>query len=421
MGVRITDLMDSYHDEIVLIPETDLPTTQRTMELTMSKINQNTTKVKRFPKGLIIAAILILIFSITAGAVSYTVWDVAKNDLGITEKLPEYTEFGNETVLPKSTTQETLEIVASATEDTNLETPSYHPYEIPDVPLKDHLVENAEIKLVSTFCSGYDATVYFEVSPVSPEMAEKTKDENQGLDEFAFWEPACFTEFESNECPSYGATLVEYNEATQSALVRIDVFGEHLKDVEEIAFGISWYSQTGNESELQYYGAIEFPLTQADGLFATLDTPITNQFIDHAAGIIESVEVWAGNIIIHCSVTPTNDLCGILGENAIQTICDSYMSYWGNFDPTYQYSELDSQVYYGRSWEVTLNDYLRSAYLTLDDNTTIQISNETNNWLPVAESNVNTGAVGVSIELLSPIDLSHVVGITINDNYYKLQ
>lgn len=68
MGVKITDLMDTYHDTIVPLPETDLPTTQRTMDLTMSKINQNNKKKTRFPKGLLIAAVLVMIFSLTAGA-----------------------------------------------------------------------------------------------------------------------------------------------------------------------------------------------------------------------------------------------------------------------------------------------------------------------------------------------------------------
>lgn len=421
MGVRITDLMDSYYDDTVLLTKTDFPTAERTIKLTMNKINKKHGSKKRFPKGLLIAAILVLALSITAGAVGYSVWDAAREDLGITEDLPEYTEFGNTLDATDPVTQETIAAISSETEDTESNTVSYQPYDIPDVPLKDHLVEDADIKVISTFCSGGNASIYFEVSPVTPAMAEMTLEEKQGLDVFAYWEPACFTEFESKEGSHYGATMVEYNEVTQSALLRIDIFGDFLKNAEELAFGISWYHQNNTDSEIKFYGAVEFPLTQADSLTASLDIPVTNKFIEQATGTIESVEVWAGNISINCSVTPTNDLCSALGENAYQIICESYQNHWGSTDDNTSYSDLDTHVYYGRSWDVTMGEMLSEVCLTLDDGTILQIQNGINAWLYANTLNIDTGSIIETIELSTPVALSQVVGITINDVYYALR
>lgn len=422
MGVRITDLMDNYYDDTVLLPETDFPTAERTMELTMKKINQNRKTKRRLPKGLMIAAALIFVFSITAGAVGYSVWDAARNDLGITEELPEYTEFGNESITSNPDASGTA-IITSSEEEENTEQATYHSYEIPDTPLKDQLVENAEIRVISTFCSGSNATVYFEVSPVTPDMAEKVLEENQGLDDFAFWEPACFTEFPNTEGSRYGAAQVEYNEETQSSLIRMDLYGEYLNSAEKIAVGLSWYSQTGTESEVLFYGAVEFPLTQAESMAASFELPVTNKFFDQATGMIESVEVFAGSISVTCSVTSTDELCAELGENANALICKGYLDYWDNGSEEYQYSDLSTHVYYGRSWDNTLNEILTGAYLTLDDGSIYQIVDESSAWVSAntPTSNVDNGSVVETIELSTPVALNRVVGITINDIYYDLR
>lgn len=68
MKVKITDLMDDYYDSTIEIPQIDAPSSRKIKELTMKKIERPPRKKRRIPKGILIAAIFVMLFCFTAGA-----------------------------------------------------------------------------------------------------------------------------------------------------------------------------------------------------------------------------------------------------------------------------------------------------------------------------------------------------------------
>lgn len=60
----------------------------------MNKIKSSRAKTRRFPRKALILAAALALFTLSAFAAGFTLWERARQDLGLTDlDIPEYTEY----------------------------------------------------------------------------------------------------------------------------------------------------------------------------------------------------------------------------------------------------------------------------------------------------------------------------------------
>ena len=249
--MKITDLLDDYYDDSVKLPECSAPADRAVLERTKQKLGISRKK-RRLPKGTLIAAVLTLALSITAGAVGYTVWDAARKDAGLEngQSIPEYTEYHDSD-----------------------QTVSAEPAE--------NLVEGAELQLVSTLGSGSDLSIYMTAAPVTHEQADRLSERNQGLDTFGTWDLAVKTdrnvEMDGMIC---GAKQLEYDPETETALICGSIHGDFLSQVTELTVTVDYFYQSDGNTEVINYGSLTVPFTMSEELVFQPETALDNFFVD---------------------------------------------------------------------------------------------------------------------------------------------
>ncbi len=346
--MKITDLLDDYYDDSVKLPKCSAPSDRAVLERTKQKLGISRKK-RHLPKGILIAAVLTLALSITAGAVGYTVWDAARKDAGLEDgqSIPEYTEYHDSN---QNVSAETAE----------------------------NLVEGAELQLVSTLGSGSDLSIYMTAAPVTQEQADRLSEENQGLDTFVTWELSVKTdrniEMDGMIC---GAKQLEYDPETETALICGSVHGDFLPQLTELTVTVDYFYQSDGKADVTNYGSMTVPFTMSEELVFQPEATLENSFVD-AQGTVAQVTVYASYISIQTNIEPFADWCSRTGDDAWFRMGDAY---WGYYDEAAgeerrtEYTELDAQVAYGRSWETALSDLLSAdSYLTLRDGSTISLS-----------------------------------------------
>ena len=350
----------------------------------------------RMPKGVLIAAVLTLALSITAGAVGYTVWDAARKDAGLEDgqSIPEYTEYHDSDQA----------VSAEATE--NL------------VETAGNLVEGAELQLVSTLGSGSDLNVYMTVAPVTQEQADRLSEEKQGLDTFAMWEISTVLdpqiELDGMIC---GAKQLEYDPETETALICGSIHGDFLSQVTELTVTVDYFHQSDGTADVTNYGSMTVPFTMSEDLVFQPEAALENSFVD-AQGTVAEVTVYASYISIQAAVEPFNDWCSRTGDDAWFRMGDAYWGYYDEAAGEENYTEMDALVAYRRSWEVALNDLLSAdSYLTLQDGSVISLSDL---QIISAEDDMEAGDYAEDFELPTVVNLAEIESMTLGGVTYFL-
>ena len=387
--MKITDLLDDYYDDSVKLPECSAPADRAVLERTKQKLGISRKK-RRLPKGVLIAAVLTLALSITAGAVGYTVWDAARKDAGLEngQSIPEYTEYHDSD-----------------------QTVSAEPAE--------NLVEGAELQLVSTLGSGSDLSIYMTAAPVTQEQADRLSERNQGLDTFVTWELSVKTdrniEMDGMIC---GATQREYDPETETALICGSIHGDFLSQVTELTVTVDYFYQSDGNTEVINYGSLTVPFTMSEELVFQPETALDNFFVD-AWGTVAQVTVYASYISFRLNLEPFHDWCSRTGDDVWFRMGDAY---WGYYDEAAgeerrtEYTELDAQVAYRRSWEVALSDLISAdSYLTLQDGSVISLSDL---QIISAEDDLEAGDYTEDFELPNAVKLAEVGSLTLGGVTY---
>lgn len=389
--MKITDLLDDYYDDGAQLQERSDISAQNVLKLTEKKLGISRKKRFRMPKGVLIAAVLTLALSITAGAVGYTVWDAARKDAGLEngQSIPEYTEYhdSDQTVSAEAT---------------------------------ENLVDGAALQLVSTLGSGSDLNIYMTAAPVTQEQADQLSEKNQGLDTFAMWEISAVLdppiELDGMIC---GAQQLEYDPETETALICGTIHGDFLAQVTELTVTVDYFYQSDGEADVTNYGSMTVPVTMSEKLVFQPEAALENSFVD-AQGTVAEVTVYAGYISIQAAVEPFDDWCSRNGEDAWFRMGDAY---WGYYDEAAgearrtEYTEMDALVAYRRAWEVALNDLLSAdSYLTLQDGSIVSLSDL---QLISAEDDMEIGNYAEDFELPTAVNLAEIESLTLGGvNYF---
>lgn len=417
--MKITDLLNTYPENALSLPEVSVPSPERTKELTMNKIKSSRAKTRRFPRKALILAAALALFSLSAFATGFTLWERARQDLGLTDlDIPEYTEYSiDENAQP-------TEITFQDEEAENA--------------MGKYVVPDAKIDLVSALCTGNQITAYVAISPVTQEMADQTWSEEQGLYDMASWSfGLTHTEGTENSLRSWGSlcTQMEYDPDTETALVRLYMEGPVFEEATELTLSLTWWSQTGETdpvNTVRYYGNVTIPVTPSAALTTSTDLSFKNTFLPQFTGSITEVEIQAGYIAVTLERPSLQDACDTLGEDAWFLIGDAYENYYRaqqGLEPETEFTELDADVYYRRSWNMSLDQVLSDASLMLQDGTTLVISQQGGpyaGWVPMEidhdigydETTANT--FYYQYVLSTPLDLSQIKSITIGGTEYPL-
>lgn len=388
--MKITDLLDDYYDDSVNLPECSVPSDRAVLERTKMKLGI-TRKKRRVPKGILIAAVLTLALSITAGAVGYTVWDAARKDAGLEDgqSIPEYTEYhdSNQTI-----SAETVE----------------------------NLADGTELKLVSTLGSGSDLSIYMTAAPVTQEQADRLSEENQGLNTFAMWEISVETdqkvEMDGMIC---GAKLLEYDPETGTALICGSIHGDFLSEVTELTVTVDYFYQSDGKVDVTNYGSMTVPVTMSEELVFQPEVTLENAYVD-AWGTVAQVTVYASYISIRLNLERFNDWCSRTGDDAWFRMGDAF---WGSDDEAAgeerrtEYTELDAWVAYRRSWERALRGLLLTdCCLTLKDGSVISLSDL--QGIGGGDDDALEGTYTEDFELPAAVNLEEVESLTLDGVTY---
>lgn len=424
--MRITDLMDDYYEESVTLPEADAPTAERTKELTMQKLGAVQKKRRRVPVGALIAAACVLVFSVTAGAVGYSLWDAARNDVGLaaSEDIPEYTEYRDvkkaQSAVPHS--------------DVSLETAQ-----------KESEVEEPKAELVSTLCSGSDVTAYVSVSPVTQEMADTPANsvENHWESYVEYgWnaEGAAFPE-DTKLTMQQGSSwveLVEYDAESQTALLCCELTSDGYAYCDEIKLSLTWLTLSGREQvddhiyehyDPSEYGTLTVPITPAETLHfdTALEFASEYELLEQTA-VLRGIDLQAKSISFTYEFQSFAEICSEYGENAYTVIGEAADSYNRNRaaqdgitlpDRTTEYDEFGAKSDYWWSWVGGLQTQMKDAYITLVDGTEVSLAGlqGTTSDLPTDTDTRWTE----EFRLSGAVDLSQVASITIGGETFSVE
>lgn len=417
--MKITDMLNAYPEHTVPLPEVSAPSPERTKELTMNKIKSSRAKTRRLPRKALILAAAVAVFTLSAFATGFTLWERARQDLGLTDlDIPEYTEYSiDENAQP-------TEITFQDEEAENA--------------MGKYVVPDAKIDLVSALCTGNQVTAYVAISPVTQEMADLSWSENQGLYDMASWDIGLTnTVGTENQGRSWSslATQMEYDPDTETALVRLYMEGPVFEEATELTLSLTWWSQTGETNPVntvRYYGNVTIPVTHSAALTASTDLSFENTFLPQFSGSITEVEIQAGYIAVTLEQPSFQEACNTLGEDAWFLIGDAYENYYRGqqgLEPETEFTELDAGTYYSGSWDRTLDQVLSDATLTLQDGTTLVISQQESlysGWCPMENGNGNwddettANTFYYQYVLSTPLDLNQIKSITIGGTEYPL-
>lgn len=244
MKRNISDMLDTYFDDSVEL-DGDTPLSAAVIkELTMTKITQEgmlktprqrkciTKKHIRKPiaRSLLIAAIIVSFCCLTVFAITFSLRDVARADMGVSEvsPIPEWTEYDE-------------------TENTSEEP------------------QNTQVKLMSTMCSGEQLYAYIAISPVPEDIAAVLAENTPEYE----WD---FSGSSTYSC-SYNLEQIDYDSGTQTALVKVYIHGKELEQLEQVELTVEL---THNLKPQEKYGPIVIPITASEMISTMADIPVEN-------------------------------------------------------------------------------------------------------------------------------------------------
>lgn len=235
------DLLDGYEEETVDFSGGTPLSASRIKELTMKRVHAKTgigqqrkQKKRGGPlfRGLLVAAVIASLCCLTAFAIVASLRNAARADLGISQETPilEWTEYavderaGGEVAIPRA-------------------------------------------ELMATMCSGEQLYAYLTASPVSEETAQILAENESPEYE---WDLSGISPRDMGL--SWHTEQISYDPETQTALVKVDVWGEGLDQVDQIQLTLA---MTHNLKEETVYGQVAVPVTESRMRCCPVNIPIT--------------------------------------------------------------------------------------------------------------------------------------------------
>lgn len=233
------DLLDGYEEESVDFSGDTPISTARIKELTMKKLHakhgmgQKKRKTGRpLFRGLLAAAVIVSLCCLTAFAVVASLRNAARADLGISQEtsILEWTE-----------------------------------YDVDEQTDGGEMAPHAE--LMATMCSGEQLYAYLTASPVAEEtaqiLAENVSPEYE-------WDLGGI--LPKDVGLSWHTEQISYDPETQTALVKVHVWGEGLEQVEQIRLTLT---MTHNLKAETAYGEVTIPVTESRMRCCPVNIPVT--------------------------------------------------------------------------------------------------------------------------------------------------
>ena len=215
-----------------------------------------------------------------------------------------------------------------------------------------------------------------------------------------------------------GAKQLEYDPETETALICGSIHGDFLSQVTELTVTVDYFYQSDGNTEVINYGSLTVPFTMSEELVFQPETALDNFFVD-AWGTVAQVTVYASYISFRLNLESFHDWCSRTGDDAWFRMGDAY---WGYYDEAAgeerrtEYTELDAQVAYRRSWEVALSDLISAdSYLTLQDGSVISLSDL---QIISAEDDLEAGDYTEDFELPNAVKLAEVESLTLGGVTY---
>ena len=215
-----------------------------------------------------------------------------------------------------------------------------------------------------------------------------------------------------------GAKQLEYDPETRTALLCGSIHGDFLSKVTELTVTVDYFYQSDGKADVTNYGSMTVPFTMSEELVFQPETALENPFVD-AQGTVAQVTVYASYLSIQATIEPFHDWCSRNGEDAWFRMGDAY---WGYYDEAAgearktEYTELDAQVAYRRSWEVALSDLLSAdSYLTLQDGSLVSL---TDLQTISVEDDLEAGDYTEDFELPTAVNLAELESLTIGGVTY---
>ncbi len=233
-------------------------------------------------RGVLIAAALATVLAVTAGAVTLSMREAARADLGITdpEKIEEYTEYAPEDGAQMGESE----------------------------PV-DGYTPGGPVTLVSTLCSGGDLVAYMSV----PDCAAVEK-ETLGI-----WDIGEVDLYEAGAAEPLRANIeinideTGYDPEAGAALVRLRVMG--VPETADHIFARVIRRVAGEERGIAY-DALEIPITESAGLRAEIGKTVEHPNLEGFMATIEEVEVYADYVSVKVKTPTYDETMALLGVDA---------------------------------------------------------------------------------------------------------
>ena len=352
-------------------------------------------------RGILIAAAVAAALAITAGAVTLSMRDAARADLGIDdpEKIEEYTEYE-----PGQAAQTEAEPVAGYT-------------------------PGGSVELVSTLCSGGDLVAYLSV----PDCAAVEK-ETLGL-----WDIGEVDVYAAGAAEPLRANIsinideTSYDPEAGAALVRLRVM-----DLPETADHICArvIRRVADEAHGVAYDMVEIPVTESAGLRAVIGKTVPHPNLPEFQAQIEAVEVYADYVSVKVKTPTYDETMAMLGEDAREKLETTVFGapVEGAPDATHAYIALiDMMINPYEQMTVDPDSpksphyIMEGAALNLKDGTQLVLAEQEREFAGVwsfAESHLDdpmqTGQWAFNCVLTNALDLGEIESITVGGETYPL-
>ena len=207
------------------------------------------------------------------------------------------------------------------------------------------------------------------------------------------------------------ALILQYNRYVAAVIAVILGTSCCREDVEELASDV--FVAVWN------HGSLTVPFTLSEELVFQPEADLSNSFVD-AKGTVAQVTVYASYISVLMNLEPFDDWCSRTGDDAWFRMGDAL---WGSDDEALgeerrtEYTELDAQVAYRRSWERALRELLSpDSYLTLRDGSVISLYDP--QIIGGGDDDALEGTYTEDFELPAAVNLEEVESLTLGGVTY---
>lgn len=353
-------------------------------------------------RGILIAAALAAVLAITAGAVTLSLRDAARADLGIDdpEKIEEYTEY--------------------TTED--------GPQSTPAAPVEGY-IPGGSVELVSTLCSGGDLVAYLSV----PDCVAVGKEALGIWDigEMDVYAAGASEPLRSNI--SFNIDETSYDPEAGTTLVRLRVM-----DLPESADHVCARVIRRVEKEERgiAYDMAQIPVTESAGLHAVIGKTVPHPNLPEFQAEIQAVEVYADYVSVKVKTPTYEDTMALLGDDAREKLETTVFGepIEGAPDATHAYIALiDMMINPYEQMTVDPDSpksphyIMEGAALNLKDGTTLVLADQEREFAGVwsfddsyLDDPMQTGQWAFHCVLTNALDLGEIESITLGGETYPL-